>query len=140
MANLMQLDVLSPDEYVFRADNITFVNAMTQEGGVGILPRHATMVASLEPAPLKYRDDEGKAHYLFVAGGFLEVKNNKVTVLTVDAQAAEAIDVPATEKAVKEAEAKLANPGENTDVAEVELELAIAKARLQTVATAKNAD
>lgn len=140
MANLMQLDVLSPDEYVFRADNITFVNAVTEDGGVGILPRHATMVASLVPSALKYRDDEGKAHYLFVAGGFLEVNNNKVTVLTVDAQSAEAIDVAATEKAVKEAEAKLANPGENTDIAEVELDLERAKARLKTVAVAKNAD
>lgn len=80
MANLMQLNVLSPDAYVFQADNISYVDAHTEGGAVGILPRHATMVAALDPAPLKYRDETGEAHYLFVDGGFLEVKDNVVTI------------------------------------------------------------
>ena len=35
MANVMQLDVLSPDAYVFQADNITYVGAKTTSGGIG---------------------------------------------------------------------------------------------------------
>ena len=69
MANLMQLNVLSPDSYVFQADNISYIDAHTEGGAVGILPRHATMVAALDAAPLKYRDDNGVAHYLFVDTG-----------------------------------------------------------------------
>lgn len=93
MANLMQLNVLSPDSYVFQADNISYIDAHTEGGAVGILPRHATMVAALDAAPLKYRDDNGVAHYLFVDTGYLEVKDNVVTVLSVAAELAESIDV-----------------------------------------------
>ena len=61
MATLMQFEVLSPDKYVFKADDVTYVEAITVWGGVGILPRHATMIGTLKEAPLKYRDKEGFA-------------------------------------------------------------------------------
>lgn len=133
MANLMQLDVLSPDAYVFKADNISYVEAQTTNGGYGILPRHTTMVAALDQAPLKYRDEQGTAHYLCVDGGFLEVKENKITILSVAAETAESIDAAKAQADLERAQAKIDHPEADTDIAEALTDLKRAQARLKTV-------
>ena len=133
MANVMQLDVLSPDAYVFQADNITYVGVQTVGGGVGIEARHLTMMATLEPAPVKYRDDQDVAHYLFVDGGFLEVKESKVTILSVAAETAESIDAEKAQADLERAQAKIDNPKEGMDMAEAVKDLKRAQARLKTV-------
>ena len=133
MANVMQLDVLSPDAYVFQADNITYVGAKTTSGGIGIEPRHATMMATLVQAPVKYRDDQGNAHYLFVDGGFLEVKESKVTILSVAAETAESIDVEKARADLERAQAKISNLKGDMDKAEAVRDLKRAQARLKTV-------
>ena len=133
MANVMQLDVLSPDAYVITADNITYVGAKTTRGGYGIKPRHATMVAELVSAPLKYCDDQGAAHYLFVDGGFLEMKENKVTVMSVAAETAESFDAEKAQADLERAQARIDNPKEGMDMAEAVKDLKRAQARLTTV-------
>ena len=133
MANVMQLDVLSPDAYVFQADNITYVGVQTVGGGIGIEARHLTMMATLEPAPVKYRDDQDVAHYLFVDGGFLEVKESKVTILSVAAETAESIDVEKAQADLERAQAKISNLKGDMDKAEAVRDLKRAQARLKTV-------
>ena len=133
MANVMQLDVLSPDAYVFQADNITYVGVQTVGGGIGIEARHLTMMATLEPAPVKYRDDQDTAHYLFVDGGFLEVKASKVTILSVAAETAESIDVEKARADLERAQAKISNLKGDMDKAEAVRDLKRAQARLKTV-------
>ena len=133
MANVMQLDVLSPDAYVFQADNITYVGVQTVGGGIGIVARHLTMMATLEPAPVKYRDDQDTAHYLFVDGGFLEVKESKVTILSVAAETAESIDVEKARADLERAQAKISNLKGDMDKAEAVRDLKRAQARLKTV-------
>lgn len=139
MANLMQLNVLSPDAYVFQANDVSYVEVQTTNGGLGILPRHATMIAALDQAPLKYRDADGKAHYLCVDGGFLEIKDNKVTILSVAAEIADSIDVARAQAALDRNQAKIDNPDEDIDLAEVVKAIKRAKARLKTVELAKSA-
>ena len=138
MANLMQLNVLSPDSYVFQADNISYIDAHTEGGAVGILPRHATMVAALDAAPLKYRDDNGVAHYLFVDTGYLEVKDNVVTVLSVAAELAESIDVEKAQAALERAKAKIENLDQEIDLPAAQDDLKRAEARLKTVTLSKS--
>ena len=138
MANLMQLNVLSPDSYVFQADNISYIDAHTEGGAVGILPRHATMVAALDAAPLKYRDDNGVAHYLFVDTGYLEVKDNVVTVLSVAAELAESIDVEKAQAALERAKAKIEDLDQEIDPPAAQADLKRAEARLKTVTLSKS--
>ena len=138
MANLMQLNVLSPDSYVFQADNISYIDAHTEGGAVGILPRHATMVAALDAAPLKYRDDNGVAHYLFVDTGYLEVKDNVVTVLSVAAELAESIDVEKAQAALERAKAKIENLDQEIDLPAAQADLRRAEARLKMVTLSKS--
>ena len=55
MASLMRFEVLAPDKYVLKSDAISYVEAVTLWGVIGILPRHAPLIAALKEAPLKYR-------------------------------------------------------------------------------------
>ena len=50
------------------------------EGELGILPRHAALLTTLKVGELLIKLS-GAEEPLFVSGGFLEVSNNKVTVL-----------------------------------------------------------
>ena len=97
MASLMRFEVLAPDKYVLKSDAVSYVEAVTLWGVIGILPRHAPLIAALKEAPLKYRDAEGIAHFLCLQGGFMEVKDNKVVVMTEAAETADEIDVDRAE-------------------------------------------
>lgn len=133
MATLMQFEVLSPDKYVFQADDVSYVEATTVWGGVGILPRHATMVGALKEAPLKYRDKDGNPHFICVDGGFIEVKSNKVTVLTVSAEPAEAIDINRAQASLERAKNRLSRLDKDINVGRVMQSMHRAEARLKTV-------
>ena len=112
MSSLMRFEVLAPDKYVLKSDAISYVEAVTLWGGVGILPRHAPLIAALKEAPLKYRDAEGIAHFLCIQGGFMEVKDNKVVVMTEAAETADEIDVDRAEASALRARERLARRSE----------------------------
>jgi len=52
---------------------------------VGIMNDHAPMLVNLPISPIRYKKGE-ELHWLIVAGGFLEVRNNKVTILSFGAE------------------------------------------------------
>lgn len=52
---------------------------------VGIMNGHAPMLVNLPISPIRYKKGE-ELHWLIVAGGFLEVRNNKVTILSFGAE------------------------------------------------------
>jgi len=52
---------------------------------VGIMNGHAPMLVHLPISPIRYKKGE-ELHWLVVAGGFLEVRNNKVTILSFGAE------------------------------------------------------
>ncbi|MEG0797193.1 MAG: ATP synthase F1 subunit epsilon [Acidaminococcaceae bacterium] len=137
MAKLMQLEILTPDKSLLLKDNVSYLLAETVVGGVGVFANHAPLIATLVEAPFKYQDEKGVNHFLCLDGGFMEVNNNKVTILSVSAEAAENINVARAELARERAETKLANPEPITNIPEVQRNLRRAKARLKTVELAK---
>ncbi len=74
------------------------VNAPGSEGQMTILPRHAPLLTTLDLGELRVRE-RGEDTGIFVAGGFLEVNNNVVTVLADEAERAETIDEQAAQAA-----------------------------------------
>jgi F-type H+-transporting ATPase subunit epsilon len=90
------------------------VIAPGSEGQLGILPRHAPLLTTLLLGEMRVRRggvDEG----FFVAGGFLEVNDNVVTVLADDAERAEEIDIEHAEEARKRAQTLLEQKGITAD-------------------------
>ncbi len=76
-----KLKILTPEEVRFEGP-VTSVVAPGTLGYLGILKDHAPLVTTLGRGNLTYRDPEGQTKTLNIEGGFLEVLNNKVLVLT----------------------------------------------------------
>jgi len=119
-----QLDIVTPEKTIF-SDTVDDVYLPGSEGEMGILAMHAALVAPLQPGELRYLKD-GKIEELAVGEGFVEVADDKVSVLIDLAIGEDAIDEAKVEDAMKRAEESLV--GENVDHDEAAaLQVVIAK-------------
>ena len=74
----LNLVIVSPEKTIFKGE----VSDVTLPGTKGIfmvLPKHAPLLSSLEKGTIKYTTSEGE-QLLEIAGGFVEVKKNEVSV------------------------------------------------------------
>jgi F-type H+-transporting ATPase subunit epsilon len=76
-----------------------------------ILPGHADLIAAVANGELKYKPVGDNEQELFVGGGFLQVENEEVLLVTDTALAASEIDTSAVESAIERARAALRNSG-----------------------------
>lgn len=139
MANLMDLEVLTPDKSLVLRNDVVYVLLDAVTGGIGILANHEPLIAALKEGPLKIQNHKGELSIAYIEGGFAEVKDNKVVILTPRAQLAEHIDVAHFEELVREAHQRLEHPDSLTDIEHTEKVLRRAQARLATVELAKTA-
>jgi F-type H+-transporting ATPase subunit epsilon len=123
------LRVVSVERSLFEGD-VDFIVANGADGELGILPRHAALMTSLKPGPLKITQGD-KETLLFVGGGFLEVLPDRVTVLADTAERAEEISIEKAEEARKRAQEKLAGTLSTAEEVEFQQALAMAEARLR---------
>lgn len=101
-----QLQVVTPERILLEED-ADIVVARGAEGDLGILHGHEPLVTPLDIGELMYRV-HGEERHLAVAGGFLEVRPDKVVVLADVAERSEEIDRDRAEEARARAEAALA--------------------------------
>lgn len=126
----LQVQVVSPERILWSGD-AEMVTARTIEGGdISFLTGHAPFVGALEIGKVTIRP-EGAADLEFaVHGGFVEVSNNEVSLLTDVAEATEQIDIDRATAARDAAKAALAQqPDDSEAVAALrraELRLAVA--------------
>lgn len=110
MDRKLRCRILTPEKTVYEGD-VDMVVAPALDGEVGIMPLHTPLVAPLKIGELRVKrgDDQD---YIAVQGGYLEVREDILTVLADDAELASRIDVEAAERAKAEAEKRLAEAGE----------------------------
>ena len=123
------LRVVSVERSLFEGD-VDFIIANGADGELGILPRHAALMTSLKPGPLKITQGD-KETLLFVGGGFLEVLPDRVTVLADTAERADEISIEKAEEARRRAQEKLAGTLSTAEETEFQQALAMAEARLR---------
>ncbi len=75
------LKIVTPDGVVFEGDTVSVVAPGTI-GYLGILKDHAPLVTSLDKGNLTYKNESGAVRTFKIEGGFLEVRKNRVLVLT----------------------------------------------------------
>ena len=77
----IKLEVVSPDKVVYTED-INMLIVRSTGGELGILPHHAPLVTGLVPHAMRVRISQDRDEQLIaVAGGFMEVTPEKITVL-----------------------------------------------------------
>ncbi|HEY5975514.1 MAG TPA: F0F1 ATP synthase subunit epsilon [Geobacteraceae bacterium] len=105
MAEKLKLELVTPYKKVLseEVDEITATGAL---GEFGILPGHAPMLASLKIGEFCFKSN-GKGICLAMNWGYLEVEDDKVTVLVETAERADEIDLERARAALGRAEEAL---------------------------------
>jgi F-type H+-transporting ATPase subunit epsilon len=93
--------VITPERAVLETD-ATFVAFPAHDGEIGILAHRAPLLYKMGIGELRVEAPEGKRH-LFVDGGFAQMVDNRLTILTEQARAVEEIDREAARRALEEA-------------------------------------
>ena len=75
----MTLEILTPEQKVFSGE-ATAVQFPGSAGSFQVLNRHAPLISSLNAGNIKVDHDKTTTNYK-ITGGFVEVLDNKVTVL-----------------------------------------------------------
>ena len=99
------------------------------DGEAGVLPGHAPLIGRLGPGELRIRES-GKVHRYYVDGGFVQISNNVVSVLTGTSMSAGEIDAAAAREDLARAEKLDASTAQLTEVKRKALARARAKIRM----------
>lgn len=98
------IEVVSPERMLFEGE-ATQVVTRTLDGEVAFLANHAPFLAALVENHTRIYLEDGTVKDLAVHGGFVEVSNNKVSILSDGAELADEIDVERAERALEQAKA-----------------------------------
>ena len=136
MARTLLCEIVTPEKIVY-TNEVEMVIAPTLDGEVGILPLHAPLVTVLRPGELRVRYNDGKdVEWFAVAGGYLQVHQDKVIVLADAAEHASRVDVERARQAKELAEQRMAEMKqkplmEREDMTECEEDLKWCEIQLQ---------
>lgn len=126
-----RLEIVTPEKKVF-SDDVRFIIVPGEAGELGFLPNHAPLMSGLKIGLITVQQ-EAKRFKVSIGGGFVEVRNNKVTVLADTAERDDQIDRERAELAKERAEKRLVEKASDTDLARVELALKRALNRLKAL-------
>ena len=114
----MHVELVSPETIGFSGE-ATMVLARTTAGEIAFLPGHVPFVGVLSgKGPVKIWLADGKVLTVAVHSGFVEVSNNRVTVLSDTSEMADQIDAARARGAKERAEARLREHPDDRDAAE----------------------
>lgn len=131
MADTFTLKIITP-EREFYTGEVTMVEYNTTEGEVGIYKNHIPMTQIISPGILTITSDEGVKNAALHAG-FVEILQDKVTILAEIIEWPEEIDEQRAIAARERAEERLRTKTPETDVARAETALHRAIARIDTL-------
>ena len=104
---MLQVELVSPEKVLFSGP-ASFVRARTVGGGeIAFLTGHARFIGALEICSVKITTEAGDDLYAAVHGGFVEVSDDTVTILSDVAELHHDIDTARAETARTQAEAEL---------------------------------
>jgi len=131
MAENIKFEVVTPEKLVVN-ENAQIVVAPGDLGEFGVLSGHTPFLSTLKTGAIRYTDEKGVEHYVFVSGGFAEALPDKVTVLAESAERKRNIDKERAQASLKRAKERLEqSKRENMDIIRAEAALQRAVWRLK---------
>lgn len=119
----LHLEIVTPERRAYE-DDVDAVVCPGVDGELGILPHHAPLLTTLGIGELRIRKG-GHEEYFAIAGGFLQVRPDRVVVMAETADLASEIDLARAQEARREAERALESGYHET------ADLSAARAQLQ---------
>ncbi len=101
----LDVEIVTPDRMMLEAQ-VDELNVPTELGYIGILPGHTPLLSILGQGEMMY-DQGGNKRYLSLFWGYMEVNNDKVTILAEIAESGAEIDRARAESARDRAEDRL---------------------------------
>jgi len=132
----MRLEIITAERKVYD-DDVELVVVPGSDGELGILSNHAPLMSTLQPGELVIRK-EGEDTYLAVSGGFIEVLDDRVTVLADAAEKSDEIDEQRALAAMERARDSLANRESYIELEQVAVAMRRAQIRLNVVRRRRN--
>ena len=133
MTQKLILSIVTPEKQLV-SEEVDQVNVPGTEGDLGILHDHAPILTLLRTGQLSY-EKEGETIFMVVSGGYLEVTDNRVTVLAETGEFLHEIDRERAERAQAQAEELLGK----TDISEEEF-IEVQKKLFRAIARLENSE
>ncbi len=125
-----QLQVMTAERTVVSTE-VEYVELPGTEGTFGILPGHAPLMAPLGIGILEFGPKGGARRKMALGGGFIDMRDDQLTVLARTAELAEEIDVLRARAAKERAERRLAERRDELDFNRARVALQKALLRLK---------
>lgn len=103
MAETIRFEFIA-QEHIILQEDVNMVIAPGAGGVLGILPRHAPLMAVIVPGEVVVKKEGQEDRYYAVGSGFMEVRPDKVILLARSGEAAEDIDLERAREARRRAE------------------------------------
>ena len=129
----IRVDVVSAEHSIFSGE-AKFVALPGETGELGILHGHTPLITRIRPGSVRIEKADGDEEFVFVAGGYLEVQPDRVTVLADTAIRGHDLDEAKAIEAKKRAEEAMQNRGTDFDLALAQSEFVMAAAQLAAIA------
>ena len=128
----LKVDIVTAERLVYSEEGVERLIVPGVEGELGVLTLHAPLLTMIQPGVLRIVKG-GDEVEMAITGGFIEVRQNRVTILADAAERAEEIDAVRAEEARRRAQRLLEERASEEDLARAEASLARALARLKVV-------
>ena len=128
----LKVEIVTAERVVYSEEGVDRLIVPGIEGELGVLTLHAPLLTMIQPGVMRIVKGEEEVE-MAISGGFIEVRDNRITILADAAERAEEIDVERAEEARRSAERRIGEREAEVDLARVQAELAQALARIKAV-------
>jgi F-type H+-transporting ATPase subunit epsilon len=108
------VEVLTPEGEVFNGE-VEMVSTRTTLGQIGILSRHAPLLATLEPSELRLYLSDDEILRFAQSEGYIQVANNHALLLVEEARPVSELNVEELRERLRTAERELEEAGVDTE-------------------------
>ena len=103
MSEQFNLEIVSPEKYFLKKDNVIEVVVPAFEGEMGILKDHISIISFLKPGIIKVNSGSEENSF-YVDDGIVEFKDNSLSILTSNIFDIKDSDKAKIQEMIKEAE------------------------------------
>lgn len=130
----LYIELVTPEKKIF-SGYVLSVWFPGSQAPFQVLPNHAPIVSSLDPGILKYLDENNNLHKLAISGGFVDLQNNKISVLIEKAISKNDINHDKVSSLLNNAKENLRIAKSPDEKAKAQMEFAFAKACAEVLST-----
>ena len=129
MLDTFNCTLVTPQKQILD-EQVVYASIPARDGLIGAAPNRAALLVALGNGPLRLDDQQGNSRWFFVGGGFAQMKENRLMLLTDEAVAAGDLDRQQVEEGFQSARTNQAVGDDAVDRRDRELGRARAMNRL----------